>query len=121
MLLRLLIVLIVLGSTTIPWSSAAQDSPDPEATIAALQTEVAELQGATATATPSTAATPDDQAQEMAPASESDEPAQPRKVNLEIILDVSGSMGQIIDTGETRLEAAKRVLNEVIAAIPVEP
>src|SRR5215212_6861968 len=57
----------------------------------------------------------------MAPASESNEPAQARTVNLEIILDDSGSMGQVIDTGETRLEAAKRVLNEVIAAIPVEP
>ena len=120
MLLRLLIVLLVLGSTTIPWSAVAQNSPDPEATIAALQTEVAQLQGATATATPSIAATPDDHPQEMAPGSEAEEPA-PRTVNLEIILDDSGSMGQVIDTGETRLEAAKRVLNEVIAAIPVEP
>src|SRR5215211_2572883 len=92
MLLRLLIILFLLGSTTIPWSASAQDSPDPEATIAALQTEVAELQGATAAATPSTAATPDDQPHEMAPASESDEPAQLRTVNLEIILDDSGSM-----------------------------
>src|SRR5215211_6089158 len=70
-LLRLLIVLLVLCSTTIPLSAVAQDTPDPEATIAALQTEVAELQGASATATPATAATPDDQPQEMAPASES--------------------------------------------------
>lgn len=120
MLLRLLIVLIVLGFT-IPWSAGAQDSADPKATISALQTEVAELQGATATATSSSVASPDDQPQEMAPVSETDEPAAPRTVNLEIILDDSGSMGQIIDTGETRLDAAKRVLNDVIAAIPLEP
>jgi hypothetical protein len=39
-------------------------------------------------------------------------------VNVELILDVSGSMAQVIDTGETRMEAAKRVLGDVIAAIP---
>src|SRR5688500_12179718 len=104
MLFRLMIVLNLLGSTTIPWSTAAQDSPDPEATIAALQTEVAQLQGATAAATPSPAASPDDQSLEKEPAAESDESGLPRTVNLEIILDDSGSMGQIIDTGETRLD-----------------
>jgi hypothetical protein len=51
MQLRLLIMLIALGSTTIPWSAVALDSADSEATNAALQTEVAQLQGTTATAT----------------------------------------------------------------------
>lgn len=39
-------------------------------------------------------------------------------INVELILDVSGSMAQVIETGETRMDAAKRVLNEVITAIP---
>jgi hypothetical protein len=39
-------------------------------------------------------------------------------VNIEFILDASGSMGAITDTGETRMEAAKRVLRDVIASIP---
>lgn len=39
-------------------------------------------------------------------------------VNLELILDVSGSMVQALDSGETRIDVAKRVLNNVIAAIP---
>jgi hypothetical protein len=44
--------------------------------------------------------------------------ASPQAVNLELILDVSGSMAQVIETGETRMEAAKRVLREVIGSIP---
>jgi hypothetical protein len=39
-------------------------------------------------------------------------------INVELILDVSGSMAQVIDTGETRMDAAKRVIREVVAAIP---
>lgn len=39
-------------------------------------------------------------------------------INVELILDVSGSMAQVIETGETRMDAAKRVIREVIAAIP---
>ena len=39
-------------------------------------------------------------------------------VNVELILDLSGSMGQQIGNGETRMAAAKRVLNEVIDALP---
>lgn len=39
-------------------------------------------------------------------------------VNVELILDVSGSMGQATDTGETRMEAAKRVIRQVVGAIP---
>jgi Mg-chelatase subunit ChlD len=39
-------------------------------------------------------------------------------VNVELILDSSGSMDQDVGGGETRMEAAKRVLKDVIAAIP---
>lgn len=39
-------------------------------------------------------------------------------VNIEFILDSSGSMANVTDTGETRMEAAKRVLHQVIQAIP---
>jgi hypothetical protein len=39
-------------------------------------------------------------------------------VNLELILDLSGSMARDIGGGETRMEAAKRVMNDVIAALP---
>jgi hypothetical protein len=39
-------------------------------------------------------------------------------INVELILDVSGSMAQVIETGETRMDAAKRVIQEVIATIP---
>lgn len=41
-----------------------------------------------------------------------------KSVNVEFILDVSGSMAQVLDTGETRIDAAKRVMSAVIAAIP---
>jgi len=40
------------------------------------------------------------------------------QVNVELILDSSGSMADETDTGEPRIDAAKRVLNEVIDAIP---
>lgn len=39
-------------------------------------------------------------------------------VNVELILDLSGSMAADIGGGETRMEAAKRVMNDVIAALP---
>jgi hypothetical protein len=39
-------------------------------------------------------------------------------VNVELILDSSGSMEQDVGGGETRMQAAKRVLRDVIAAIP---
>lgn len=39
-------------------------------------------------------------------------------VNLELILDLSGSMARDIGGGETRMEAAKRVMNDVIDALP---
>lgn len=37
------------------------------------------------------------------------EPTPPRTVNLEVVLDDSGSMGQLVDTGETRLA---RIIHE---------
>lgn len=39
-------------------------------------------------------------------------------VNVELIFDSSGSMAQELPSGETRIEAAKDVLNDVIDAIP---
>jgi len=39
-------------------------------------------------------------------------------VNVELIFDSSGSMAQEVPSGETRIEAAKSVLNDVIDAIP---
>jgi len=40
------------------------------------------------------------------------------QVNVELILDSSGSMADVTNTGETRIDAAKSVLNDVIDAIP---
>jgi hypothetical protein len=40
------------------------------------------------------------------------------QVNVELIMDSSGSMAAETDTGEPRIDAAKRVLNQVIDAIP---
>ena len=39
-------------------------------------------------------------------------------VNVELVFDSSGSMAQELPSGETRIEAAKSVLNDVIDAIP---
>jgi Mg-chelatase subunit ChlD len=49
-----------------------------------------------------------------------DQAAQPANqiVNVELILDSSGSMSEATSTGEPRIDAAKRVLNEVIDVIP---
>ena len=46
------------------------------------------------------------------------EEASGKTVNVELIFDVSGSMSQRVDTGQTRMEVAKRVLEDVIDAIP---
>ena len=51
-----------------------------------------------------------------APAAQDEQPVS--TVNLELILDLSGSMARDIGGGETRMEAAKRVMNDVIAALP---
>jgi hypothetical protein len=40
------------------------------------------------------------------------------QVNVQLILDSSGSMAEPTNTGEPRIDAAKRVLNEVVDAIP---
>src|SRR5687768_15363277 len=42
------------------------------------------------------------------------------QVNVELIMDSSGSMGAETTDGEPRIDAAKRVLNQVIDAIPVD-
>lgn len=42
------------------------------------------------------------------------------QVNVELILDSSGSMADETNTGEARIDAAKRVMNEVIDAIPAD-
>lgn len=55
------------------------------------------------------------QAVSAAPAAQ-DQPVS--TVNLELILDLSGSMARDIGGGETRMEAAKRVMNDVIDALP---
>lgn len=39
-------------------------------------------------------------------------------VNIEIILDISGSMAQIVENNETRMDAAKRVLADVVGGFP---
>src|SRR5688572_30262952 len=95
-------------------TSAAQEQSDPQATISALQTEVAQLQSPE-----STEAEPTETAIVVTPTvpstvSEVEEPAgdeSAKTVNVELILDVSGSMAQVLDTGETRMDAAKRVLS----------
>ena len=51
-----------------------------------------------------------------APAKQDDQAV--RTVNLELILDLSGSMARDIGGGETRMQAAKRVMNDVIDALP---
>ncbi len=42
------------------------------------------------------------------------------QVNVELMMDSSGSMGAATDTGEPRIDAAKRVLDQVIEAIPAD-
>jgi hypothetical protein len=42
----------------------------------------------------------------------------PAIINVELIFDSSGSMAQEVSPGETRIDAAKSVLNDVIDAIP---
>jgi hypothetical protein len=42
------------------------------------------------------------------------------EVNVELLLDSSGSMADETNTGEPRIDAAKRVLNDVIDAIPAD-
>lgn len=44
--------------------------------------------------------------------------ASARTVNVELVLDSSGSMAQEVSPGVTRIQAAKEVLNDVVDAIP---
>jgi hypothetical protein len=41
-----------------------------------------------------------------------------KSINVELILDSSGSMGEELADGQTRIDAAKQVLNQVIDALP---
>lgn len=43
-----------------------------------------------------------------------------KNVNVELILDSSGSMAETLPDGQSRIEAAKQVLNQVIEALPVQ-
>lgn len=52
----------------------------------------------------------------VSPAAAQNEPG--TEVNVQLILDSSGSMADVTNTGETRIDAAKRALNDVIDAIP---
>jgi Mg-chelatase subunit ChlD len=89
-------------------STQAQDNQNSsEATIAALQTQLATLM----TPTPGIVATP------TSAETGADDVSAPQ-VNIEFILDASGSMANLTDTGETRMDAAKRVLHDVVASIP---
>ncbi|MCA9878717.1 MAG: VWA domain-containing protein [Thermomicrobiales bacterium] len=99
------LVVLLFAVTFAPWPpshrSAFAQEADAEATISALQTQVAELESGAAGPTPQP----------------SPEPAT-APVNLQLILDISGSMAQVIPPGETRMDAAKRVLSDVVAGIP---
>jgi hypothetical protein len=44
--------------------------------------------------------------------------ASTKTVNVELILDASGSMAETLPGGETRMEAAKRILRQVITDLP---
>lgn len=48
------------------------------------------------------------------------QPEPDTELNVEMILDSSGSMAAETNDGEPRIDAAKRVLNQVIDAIPVD-
>ncbi|MDP9364304.1 MAG: VWA domain-containing protein [Chloroflexota bacterium] len=98
----------------------AQDDEDAEATIAALQTQIAELEDGEEAATeePRRRSTPTPGAEDDEEATEEPEEERGRAVNVELILDVSGSMAQATDTGDTRMEAAKQVLRDVVDGIP---
>lgn len=96
-----LLFVVILTPFSVPHLSALAQDAEAEATISALQTQVAELQTVAAT-----------------PAPESSAQSSQAPVNVQLILDVSGSMAQVIPAGETRMVAAKRVLRDVVAGIP---
>ncbi len=51
-------------------------------------------------------------------AQEGSESGSQKTVNVELILDSSGSMAEVLPSGETKMDAAKRVLGQIIEAIP---
>lgn len=53
-----------------------------------------------------------------ATSAQDDETAEAQTVNIEIILDASGSMAEEIEPGVTRIDAAKDVLRSIIGKIP---
>lgn len=53
-----------------------------------------------------------------AAAGQGNEASSGKTVNVAFIVDVSGSMAEPLATGEIRMDAAKRVLNDVFASIP---
>lgn len=107
------VIALLLAGVLLPGTRSGAQDANPQATISALQTQVAAL--STPQSTPPATPAAEDLAQ-----SQISEGA-PAEVNVELILDVSGSMGQLVDTGETRMEAAKRVLNDVLAVVPEQP
>src|SRR5687767_1316982 len=44
--------------------------------------------------------------------------ASTKTVNVELILDASGSMAELLPDGESRMDAAKRILRQVITGLP---
>src|SRR5215216_3660790 len=44
--------------------------------------------------------------------------ASTKTVNVELVLDASGSMAELLPEGETRMDAAKRILRGVIEGLP---
>jgi len=89
------------------WSVRALGSGRRFLTLALLVALVAPLAIGISLLSPKTVAAQDDATQ-----------ADTRTVNVELILDASGSMAQEVGGGETRMEAAKRVMNDVIDALP---
>jgi hypothetical protein len=56
----------------------------------------------------------------VTPGRAQDDPLQAstKTVNVELILDASGSMAELLPDGETRMAAAKRILRGVIEGLP---
>lgn len=110
-----LVLAMLAGASALIGPAQAQDGANAEATIEALQTEVARLQGDAPTEAPPRATDSPDDEEELR---EESRGGGQSEVNVEMILDVSGSMAEVLDTDETRMDAAKQVLRGVIAAIP---
>lgn len=55
------------------------------------------------------------------PLSVAAQPTPANSVNVQLILDSSGSMAEEIEPGETRVEAAQGALNDVIDILPTDP